>query len=172
MRKLQTGLTAVTIAAAVAVSGIAPAGAAPTFLPQAAATASAGPADVIQVRDGIRWRKGWYNGYRGYPNYRRGYREYNGWWFPAGAFVAGALIGGALSTPYYGNGYYANSYYGNSYYGGGYYQPRYYAPAQAYYPPGSSYRQGYRDGYRDGYTSRYYRNDITCTERLEAAGKC
>ncbi|GLS29650.1 BA14K-like protein [Mesorhizobium albiziae] len=41
----------------------------------------------------------YYNGYRGYRDYRPGYRVYNGWWFPAGAFVAGAIIGGALAAP-------------------------------------------------------------------------
>ncbi|ECI4494066.1 BA14K family protein, partial [Salmonella enterica subsp. enterica] len=44
---------------------------------------------------------GWYNGHRGYRSYRPGYRRYNDWWFPAGAFVAGAVIGGALSQPTY-----------------------------------------------------------------------
>ncbi len=40
----------------------------------------------------------YYNGHRGYNYYRPGYREYNGWWFPAGAFAAGALIGGAIAA--------------------------------------------------------------------------
>ena len=50
---------------------------------------------------------GWYNGYRGYPYQRRGYRYYNGFWFPGGAFIAGALIGGAIANNnrYYNNGY-------------------------------------------------------------------
>lgn len=43
-------------------------------------------------------RYGYYNGYRGYGYYRPGYRQYNGWWFPAGAFAAGALIGGAIAA--------------------------------------------------------------------------
>ena len=42
---------------------------------------------------------GYYNGYRGYRTYRRGYRRHNDFWFPAGAFIAGALIGGALAAP-------------------------------------------------------------------------
>ncbi|MBS7540141.1 BA14K family protein [Ancylobacter lacus] len=40
----------------------------------------------------------YYNGHRGYSRYRPGYQEYNGWWFPAGAFAAGALIGGAMAA--------------------------------------------------------------------------
>ena len=41
----------------------------------------------------------YYNGHRGYRYYRPGYREYNGIWFPLGAFAAGAIIGGAISQP-------------------------------------------------------------------------
>lgn len=156
MRKLQTTLTATALAAAMASAGTVSANAAPLFLPKAAI--EIGQSDVIQVRDGVRWRRGWYNGYRGYPRYRAGYRHYDGWWYPAGAFVAGALIAGAI----------ANS---NSYYGGDYY-PRYYAPDPVYYPPRSAYREGYRAGYRDGYYARRYQNDITCTSRLQDAGKC
>ncbi|MER2536914.1 MAG: BA14K family protein [Rhizobiaceae bacterium] len=40
----------------------------------------------------------WYKGHRGYRNYRPGYREYNGFWFPAAAFVAGAIISGAIAN--------------------------------------------------------------------------
>ena len=46
---------------------------------------------------------GWYNGYRGYPYKRYGYRYHNGFWFPAGAFIAGALIGSAIANS---NNYY------------------------------------------------------------------
>lgn len=38
---------------------------------------------------------GWYNGHRGYRHRRDGYREYNGWWFPA-AILGGAIIGNAI----------------------------------------------------------------------------
>ncbi len=41
-------------------------------------------------------RHGWHNGYRGYPYKRHGYRYYNGFWFPAAAFIAGAVVGGAI----------------------------------------------------------------------------
>jgi hypothetical protein len=41
---------------------------------------------------------GWYNGHRGYRHYRHGYREYNGWWFPATAFLGAAIIGNAIAN--------------------------------------------------------------------------
>jgi hypothetical protein len=169
MKTLHSGLAAVVLAASLILPSLFPsnqASAAPIFVPKTVTAQS----DVIQVRDG------WYRGYRGYRGYRHGYRNYNGWWYPAGAFVAGALIGGAIANNnYYGGGYYGGGYY-NSYYGDGYYpryyQPRYYAPARVYYPPrGTAYRQGYRDGYRDGVNARYY-DDITCTPRLADAGRC
>ncbi|MCK0198366.1 BA14K family protein [Ancylobacter sp. 6x-1] len=47
----------------------------------------------------------YHNGYRGYSYYRPGYRRYDGWWYPAGAFAAGALIGGAIAAqPHYSSG--------------------------------------------------------------------
>lgn len=153
MRKLHSGLAAAVLAAGLVTPEafqVGQANAAPIFVPKTVTAQS----DVIKV------------GHRRYRN-----------WYPAGAFVAGALIGGAIanSNRYYG-GYYRPNYY-NSYYGGGYY-PRayypddYYYQRRVYYPPrGSAYRQGYRDGFRDGVSSRYH-NDITCTQRLQEAGKC
>ncbi|MGQ2909520.1 MAG: BA14K family protein [Aliihoeflea sp.] len=41
----------------------------------------------------------YYNGHRGYRDRRAGYRQHNGFWFPAAAFVAGAIVGGAVSQP-------------------------------------------------------------------------
>jgi len=111
-----------------------PAGAAPVFVPKASQTENIQQSDVVQVqnrkwrrnmrrgdfknwngpkysqrrwRDGDR-RYGWYNGHRGYRYKRSGYRYYNGWWFPAGAFVAGAIIGGAIAN---NNGYAEPRYY-------------------------------------------------------------
>lgn len=40
----------------------------------------------------------YYRGYRGYRTYRPGYREFDGAWFPAAAFLAGALITGAINS--------------------------------------------------------------------------
>ena len=64
--------------------------------------------DRRYARQGYRtWR-----GYRGYPHYRNGYREYNGWWYPLAAFTTGAVIGNAINDGYYNNGYYDNGSYG------------------------------------------------------------
>jgi len=74
--------------------------------------------DIEQVRDGM-YRNGkywYYNGHRGYRDYRPGYRRHGDFWFPAGAFIAGAIIGGALSSP----------------------GPRYYAPRRVYSAPSGS----------------------------------
>jgi hypothetical protein len=119
MKKLVSGLCAGGLAATFALTGI-PATAAPVFAPPAASVQS----DVIQVQDGMKWRKrnarkgddwrgddfrrsgnsAYYNGHRGYRYQRRGYREYNGFWFPAGAFIAGALITGAIVNNNNGGG--------------------------------------------------------------------
>lgn len=137
MRKLLSSLCATAITAAVAATSVVPVNAAPIFVPRAQALPSeAGRSDVIQIQDGFRYKKrlrrgnnwngnwnnndnwsnnnfrrsgnyGWYNGHRGYPYKRLGYRFHNGFWFPAGAFIAGALIGGAIAnnnTYYRGGG--------------------------------------------------------------------
>ena len=137
MRKLVTGLAAAAFAVTFATPGIFQSGqadAAPIFLPKTATAQS----DVTQIRD--RWHGG--GGYRGYPYYRHGYHNNNGWWYPAGAFVAGALIGGAIanSNYYYGGGYYGGSAYG------------YYGYNRPYY--GRYYDRPYRGRY---YNRRYYR---------------
>lgn len=53
-----------------------------------------------RARNGGYWNNGgyYYNGHQGYRHRRPGYRNYNGWWFPAGAFVAGAIIGNAIQA--------------------------------------------------------------------------
>lgn len=157
MKTLQA-LTAVWLAAVVGATPLVPATAAPAYVPQTIQNAHR--SDVIQIRDGVRWR----HGYHGYGNYYRpGYRYRNGW-YPAGAFVAGALIGGAIA-----NSYDYDPYYGDRYYGG--YQQRYY-PRRVYeVAPGSAYRQGYRDGYRAGRSDRYY-GGYPCSPRLADSGRC
>lgn len=40
----------------------------------------------------------YFNGHRGFRDHRPGYREHNGWWFPAAAFIAGAVITGAIQN--------------------------------------------------------------------------
>ena len=51
----------------------------------------------------------YFNGHRGYPNYRPGYRRQGDFWFPPAAFALGAIIGGAMAAPSYD--YYAPRYY-------------------------------------------------------------
>lgn len=46
----------------------------------------------------VQRRGGYYNGYRGYRDYRPGYRRHNDFWFPAAAFITGAIVGGAISN--------------------------------------------------------------------------
>ena len=72
--------------------------------------------ETIQNRRGF-YRHGgrhYYNGHRGSRVYRRGFRNYGGWWFPGAAFATGAIIGGAIASqaapvvvapPAYGGGY-------------------------------------------------------------------
>lgn len=49
----------------------------------------------------------YYNGHRGSNNFRNGWRQYNGYWFPPAAFIAGAIVGNAIGNqaPNYGGGY-------------------------------------------------------------------
>jgi hypothetical protein len=126
MKKLMSVLCASSLAATMAVTGVAPVAAAPVAVP----LASDAPANLHQVqltnreirrlrrlerredrlerradriddrqRRIIRRNDGYYyNGYRGYREYRRGYRRHGDFWFPAAAFVAGALITGAITN--------------------------------------------------------------------------
>lgn len=118
MKKTMSGLLATVLATSFAAASVVPVAAAPTFYPKAP-EANSGieqvqydpylrPRRVMRMdRDDRRYRivrRGdiyYMNGHRGYRDYRPGYRRYNDWWFPAGAFIAGAIIGGALSQPRY-----------------------------------------------------------------------
>lgn len=107
MKEIISTLCATVLAASVGVVGVLPATAAPVYVPQ---TQPLQASDVVHVDN--HWRKkrranrgfyklnnrGWYNGHKGYKYNRPGYRYYNGWWFPAGAFIAGAIIGGAIAN--------------------------------------------------------------------------
>lgn len=116
-----------TICAALALTFAAgsaiPVTAAPAFVPQAAVASD----NVVQVQTRMQERRfdrrqdrrgdrfdrrqdrrearferrngnPYYNGRRGYRERRPGYREHNGFWFPAGAFIAGAIISGAINN--------------------------------------------------------------------------
>jgi len=75
-----------------------------------AAPALAVPASVMKTEVGsnlidVQNRRGYYrqgpdfyyNGHRGSPRPRPGWRRHNDAWFPPAAFIAGAIIGGAIS---------------------------------------------------------------------------
>ena len=109
MKELASILSASALAIAVAVTGVVPSTAGPQFVPSAATASS----DVVQIQDSYKWRKknyrkggdfrrdgnyAWYNGKRGYRYKRSGYRYYNGYWFPAGAFIVGAVVGSAIAN--------------------------------------------------------------------------
>lgn len=132
MKKILSGLCASTLALSFAAASVTPASAFQFGPPVAAEPAS----NVIQVQmrdqydqrffpryDGrdvrsrpdfrpsrdMLERRGedyYWRGHRGYRYYRPGYREHNGVWFPAAAFIAGAIVGGALnnSQPAYRGG--------------------------------------------------------------------
>lgn len=77
-----------------------PLAAAPIVAPKAPEAAN-GMLDVqYRKRDRFERRGGiaYLNGHRGSRKWRRGYRERDGFWFPAGAFIAGLVIGGALDN--------------------------------------------------------------------------
>lgn len=122
MRKLISRLLAMTLAASFSFATILPTEAAPRIAPKTE-TAQTDAQSVqyrprrqmrrdyridrridrrVDRRAGARYyRRGgvnYYNGYRGYPEYRPGYRRYNDWWFPASAFIAGALVGSAIAN--------------------------------------------------------------------------
>ena len=124
MKKLISGLCAGGLAAIFALTSM-PSNSAPTFVPRAESAQS----DVVQIQDNMKWRKNklryngsrngnnwngndfrrsgtsaYYNGHRGYPYQRRGYRQHNGFCFPAAAFIAGAVIGGAIINNNNGGG--------------------------------------------------------------------
>lgn len=128
MKKLLSGLCASTLAFSLAASSMLPANAAPMFVPERAPALEIqnvqSNGEVRRLRRALRQdrrgdrrearrerredrrdrrveRRGdgyYYNGRRGYRYARQGYREYNGFWFPAAAFLAGAIVTGAVNS--------------------------------------------------------------------------
>lgn len=124
MKKLISGLCAGGLAITFALTSI-PVIAAPIFVSPTASVQS----DIVQIQDNRKWRKNksqyngsrngnnwngnnfrrsgssaYYNGHRGYSHQRRGYRQHNGFWFPAAAFLAGAVIGREIINDNNGGG--------------------------------------------------------------------
>ena len=117
MNGLMSGIMATSIVTSLAAASATPAMAVPAFHPEGPKATTM----VEQVQYDRRYHvtrrgDGYYmNGHRGYRDYRPGYRQYDDFWFPAGAFVAGALIGSALNQPRYAEPRYsATTRYGNS----------------------------------------------------------
>jgi len=108
MRKIVSGLLAATLSVSFAAAAAVPANATQVFVPQA----SPASPDVQNVaerdwrwRHNGNWRGGqrfsrndgiYWNGHRGYREYRHGYRRHGDYWFPLAAFATGALITGAI----------------------------------------------------------------------------
>ena len=111
MNILYKSLCSGTLAMSLMAGALAPAAAAPPRAP----ISQLGQSDVIQIhatrnrqqtrraqrrQDRFEQRNGryYYNGHRGYKQRRAGYREYNGFWFPAAAFAVGIIIGGSQNN--------------------------------------------------------------------------
>ncbi len=108
MKKIVSGLLAAALSVSFAAAAAVPADAAQVFVPQASPASS--DVQTVAQRD-FRWRhrgqlRGgqrfsrnggmYWNGHRGYREYRRGYRRHGDYWFPLAAFATGALISGAI----------------------------------------------------------------------------
>ena len=112
MRKMMSGMLAAVLSVSFIGAEIATASAAPLYVPQAP-TASSDVQTVAGRGDGPRWnrrnhfrgqrefrgqRDGYWNGHRGYREYRRGYKRHGDLWFPLAAFATGAIISGAIAN--------------------------------------------------------------------------
>ncbi|TGQ72723.1 MAG: BA14K family protein [Mesorhizobium sp.] len=107
MNKVIAGLLATTLSASFAVAVAMPADAAQSYMPMAA-TVSSGTQTVDykpwmkhrNFRGNRNFNRGddgaYWNGHRGYREYRHGYRRHGDFWFPLAAFATGALITGAI----------------------------------------------------------------------------
>jgi hypothetical protein len=102
MKKYMNTIMVAGLSAVVTLSALVPAQAMPLNIAPPSAENSTN--DLVQVqyrrdrgysRD---YGRGYYNGHRGYREYRRGYRQRDGYWFPLAAFGAGAIIGGAIAS--------------------------------------------------------------------------
>lgn len=119
MNRITSSLCASALALSFGLATILPVNAAAVFVPRQAEL----PTYIQNIqfdqkwrrKDGMDWRQGrrdargmegryerrgnrsYYSGHRGFDRPRHGYREHNGAWFPAAAFITGAIIGGTMS---------------------------------------------------------------------------
>ncbi|MDX8529635.1 BA14K family protein [Mesorhizobium sp. VK25A] len=105
MNKIASGLLAAVLSASFVAAEIVPVNAQQAYVPQPQGLSS--DVQTVQYRD---WRRhrgfnrdfsrrdggAYWNGHRGYREYRRGYRRHGDYWFPLAAFATGALITGAI----------------------------------------------------------------------------
>ena len=110
MRKIVSGLLAATLSVSFAAAAAVPANA-EMVIPQQALPVSS-DIQKIEARNGdFQWKQrhwnrrgvsrdfnrgAYWNGHRGYREYRHGYRRHGDYWFPLAAFATGALITGAI----------------------------------------------------------------------------
>ena len=124
VNKITSSLCASALALSFGLATILPVNAAAVFVPRQAEVSTAlqniqfdqkWRRKGVRAQDRMDWRQGrrditsmegryerrgnrsYYNGHRGFDRPRHGYRQHNGMWFPAAAFISGAIIGGALS---------------------------------------------------------------------------
>ncbi|TPL88371.1 BA14K family protein [Mesorhizobium sp. B2-3-13] len=110
MNRITTGLLAATLSATFVAAEVVPVNAQPSYVPLSQAAMP--DVQTVQYRE---WRRNrsfdrnfsrnrsfsrngdmYWNGHRGYREYRRGYRRHGDYWFPLAAFATGALITGAI----------------------------------------------------------------------------
>lgn len=106
MNRIISGLLATTLSASFVAAEIVPVNAQPSYVPMGQGLLS--DVQAVQYQEWRRHRNfnrnrtfsrndGMYwNGHRGYREYRRGYRRHGDFWFPLAAFATGALITGAI----------------------------------------------------------------------------
>ncbi|MDX8517616.1 BA14K family protein [Mesorhizobium dulcispinae] len=105
MNRIASGLLAAALSASFIAAEMVPVNAQPTYVPQPQGLSS--DVQTVQYRDWRRHRSFnrdfsrrngavYWNGHRGYREYRRGYRRHGDYWFPLAAFATGALITGAI----------------------------------------------------------------------------
>ncbi|WP_192178828.1 BA14K family protein [Mesorhizobium amorphae] len=106
MNRIISGLLATTLSASFVAAEIVPVNAQPSYVPMGQGLSS--DVQTVQYQE---WRRNrnfnrnrtfsrndgmYWNGHRGYREYRRGYRRHGDFWFPLAAFATGALITGAI----------------------------------------------------------------------------
>ncbi|MCA0048734.1 BA14K family protein [Mesorhizobium sp. B283B1A] len=112
MNRILSGVVAATLSATFVAAEVVPVNAATAYVPLSQTVTP--DVQTVQYRE---WRRNrsfdrnfsrnrsfsrnggmYWNGHRGYREYRRGYRRHGDYWFPLAAFATGALITGAIAN--------------------------------------------------------------------------